>query len=271
LKRFSVEYYREVLSAWKTGDDNITATHESAINTCAVDHHRNGSTRATDDHVIDIDVDDSGGSGGHQSPADESFESIPESPLIVEKRFSDRQPPKTSKGVTKGAKNRCLAAEFIHFEADVELDSSEAFVDDIEDTQRELLEMRSDLSCVTSQEVVDSQPIGQLIGGIDSRSAEDMRSVYLRSIADQRVGVHRKYKLQYNYDTNIDVYSQEPTDEELMDYEFDSFCVPNDCVLFDDNSAEEVDTKAVADQSPSPQMTLRSKRRKRFKRIIFSP
>ncbi|CAG2109610.1 unnamed protein product, partial [Medioppia subpectinata] len=200
------------------------------------------------DNVNDITVIDV------QNTSHESVESVPESPVIVaKKRVSARN----------GHRKR-IGSKFIQFEADVELDSSKAFSDDIEDTQRELLDFGSQLSCIDDREVMDTQPANRLIGDIDSRAARDMKSVYLRSIAGRSVGGCHKFKLQYNYDRNIDVYSQAPTEEELQDYEMDSFCVPNDCIDFVDSDVE-VDAK--------PERRLPSKRRKKFKRIQanFSP
>jgi len=154
----------------------------------------------------------------------------------------------------------------IDCEAEVVFDSIESFSDDEENTQKELSNSLS--SFVDDNTFIDSQPIGQLIGGIDSRTTKDMKSVYLQSIKDRLIGDQFKYKLQYDYDPNIDVYSQEPNECEIADYQLDSFCVPNDCVIYDDSPQTQPELESSSESS-SPQMKLR--RRKKFKRIIFDP
>ena len=143
------------------------------------------------------------------------------------------------------------------------MDSIESFSDDIENTQKE--RENSSQTMIDDKLPVDTQPIGLLIGGIDSRSAEDMKAVYLRSVREQLIGTTDKYKLQYNYDPTINVFSQEPNESDLEDYQFDSFCVPNDSIEFDESSPL-MTTNSIERSSPQ---TI--KKRKKFKRIVFSP
>ncbi len=145
-------------------------------------------------------------------------------------------------------------------------DTSASFSDDEENTQKEQFSQS-----FIDDSLIDSQrPVGQLIGGIDSRSAQDMKSVYLQSVKDRLVGDVVKFKLQYEVDPGIDVFSQEPDESETGDYELDSFCVPNDCIVYEKSPEPESRTQSkFAYSSPSPQMKLRQ--RKRFKRIIFDP
>ena len=148
------------------------------------------------------------------------------------------------------------------------MDSRDSLSDDIENTQKEL--EGSSQTIIDDMIPADTQPIGQLINGIDSRSAKDMQTVYLRSVKDQIIGNTDKYKLQYNYDPNIDVYSQQPNESDFEDYEFDSFCVPNDSIEFDESSPQTVSNSfEISIESPAPQTNKRG--RKKFKRIVFSP
>ena len=160
-----------------------------------------------------------------------------------------------------------FVSEFIDFESEV-VDSNDSYSDDIEDTQQEMENYSQTI--VDNSIILDNQPIGQLFGGIDSRRAKDMHSVYLRSVKDQMIGKTEKYKLQFNYDPNLEVYSQEPTDEELADYEMDSFCVPNDFIESEESSPQ---TDIALTQTPiqSPALQVIKRGGKRFKRIIFSP
>lgn len=131
--------------------------------------------------------------------------------------------------------------------------------DEIEECREQDIYSQTDIDDSTQR---DSQPIGQYFNDIDSRDAKDMHSVYLRSVKNRMEG---KYLLQYEYDRTVDVYSQEPNEEELMDYQMDSFCVPNDCVVFE----EPENTETAVDSSKRTKRLRSSK--KKYKRIIFSP
>jgi hypothetical protein len=148
-------------------------------------------------------------------------------------------------------------------------DTSASFSDDEENTQKEQVS-QSCLSFIDDSLLDSQRPIGQLIGGIDSRTARDMKSVYLQSVKDKLVGDAVKFKLQYQVDPGIDVFSQEPDESETCDYELDSFCVPNNFIVYEKSPEPQSGTQSkFAYLSPSPQMKLRQ--RKKFKRIIFDP
>lgn len=141
--------------------------------------------------------------------------------------------------------------------------------DDIGYTQKESgYYSQSDIDNSTQAE---TQPVGQVFGGVDSRDTKDMESVYLRS-TKERIGKSFKYKLQYNFDPSLDVYSQAPTEEDMKDYEFDSFCVPNDSVEFDESAD---DLSIICERTAAtPERKTRSKSgKKKYKRIVqlFSP
>ena len=129
------------------------------------------------------------------------------------------------------------------------MDSKESFCDDIECTQKELSDSSQLSSLIDDIIPMDTQPVGQLINGIDSRDATDMKAVYLRSIKDQSIGNTDKYKLQYKYDPNIEVFSQEPNESDFEDYQLDSFCVPNDAIELDSPQPKGILTQL---ESPSP-------------------
>jgi hypothetical protein len=148
-------------------------------------------------------------------------------------------------------------------------DTSASFSDDEENTQKEQVS-QSCLSFIDDSLLDSQRPIGQLIGGIDSRTARDMKSVYLQSVKDKLVGDAVKFKLQYQVDPGIDVFSQEPDESETCDYELDSFCVPNNFIVYEKSPEPQSGTQSKFPYlSPSPQMKLRQ--RKKFKRIIFDP
>ncbi|XP_054165689.1 uncharacterized protein LOC128963215 [Oppia nitens] len=189
--------------------------------------------------------------------------------IVVNKHYTNdcgqRQPVKRNNKTN----NKRFVSDFIQFEAHNE--DSDDFDDEDILTQTEIIGEQTQ-QFVDDIEVTDSQPIGQLIDGIDSRQTKDMQSVYMRSVVDQSVGNRFKYKLKYDFDPTIDVYSQEPNESDLEDYQYDSFCVPNDCVVYDSHTSDKVDTSCstiVVEESPIRPKT-RTKN-KRFKRIIFSP
>ena len=238
FKKFSVQTYRQILKAW-----TITTGNPTTDSTDSSDHFNNNLEAI--DNKTDVTLKDT----IKTIDLNDSLESIPETPEFVEKRKS----MKTKKN-TKVNKRYILTinmfqielrthlcyysliSEFIDFEAEVVMDSKDSFCDDIENTQKEV--ENSSQSIINDIIPMDTQPIGQLIGGIDSRSAEDMQTVYLRSVKEDIIGNTHKYKLQYNYDPTIDVFSQEPNESDLEDYELDSFCVPNDIIEYDEPSPQ---------------------------------
>jgi len=155
---------------------------------------------------------------------------------------------------------------FILDEAEDAFDTEECFNSDYESSQ-----VDADLQDF----VVDDYDI-------DDIPDTAVHANYMKSVSSQRFGVNNKFKLQYNFDPNIDVYSQAviPEDDE---YEMDSFCCdeivyagatqPVDKSKFESPNLKLRSKKAIRRTVSTPiTSTPKTKAKRRFKRVrIESP
>lgn len=121
-------------------------------------------------------------------------------------------------------------------------DVDDCFYDDIECTQKELNDSMEDF--------ISDETFSQ----IDNDKRE-----YFQSISNM-VGIpeHQKYKLKFDYDPDVNVYSQAVVHDDEDEYEMDSFCCDDIIYATDDEDKRK--------KSISPDMKLRSK--KRINRIL---